>query len=207
MLLYKSEIISSEFIRVTWLSLNIFKILSSSNSSFVTYFISFVSIFVLFGIYFVFALAMTILLLNYNEYGITQFDNKSLIMINSKISNDEFKKGELIVTESKKVDEYKEGEYVFTYKIGPDRIPTVVVGKIGNIYPEEEAITFENGETYSVENIAGTPYKKYDKIGGILSLIESKWGFLFIVLIPVFLIFIYEVYALIIEIKYGAEED
>ena len=162
---------------------------------------------VLFGIYFVFALAMTILLLNYNEYGITQFDNKSLIMINSKISNDEFKKGELIVTESKKVDEYKEGEYVFTYKIGPDRIPTVVVGKIGNIYPEEEAITFENGETYSVENIAGTPYKKYDKIGGVLSLIESKWGFLFIVLIPVFLIFIYEVYALIIEIKYGAEED
>ena len=52
---------------------------------------------VLFGIYFVFALVMTILLLNYNEYGITQFDNKSLIMINSKISNDEFKKGELIV--------------------------------------------------------------------------------------------------------------
>ena len=36
---------------------------------------------------------------------------------------------------------------------------------------------------------------------------ESKWGFLFIVLVPCFLIFIYEVYALIIEIKYGAEEE
>ena len=51
------------------------------------------------------------------------------------------------------------------------------------------------------------PVKQYDKIGGYLSIIESKWGFLFIVLIPVFLIFIFEVYSLIIEIKYGAEED
>ena len=49
--------------------------------------------------------------------------------------------------------------------------------------------------------------KKYEKIGTFLSVVESKWGFLFIVLVPSFLIFIYEVYSLIIEIKYGKDED
>ena len=45
------------------------------------------------------------------------------------------------------------------------------------------------------------------KVGSVLSLLQSKWGFLFTVLVPCFLIFIYEVYSLIIEIKYGAEPD
>ena len=163
--------------------------------------------FVLFVIYFVFALVMTILLLNFNDFGITQFGNTSLIVINDKISNDEFAKGNLVVVESGKIEDYKVGDYVFTYRVGADRIPTVQVGKIGTIYPEENSVAFENGEAYSTEYIAGTAVKQYEKIGTYLSIIESKWGFLFIVLIPVFLIFIFEVYSLIIEIKYGSEED
>ncbi len=167
---------------------------------------SFVS-FVLFVVYFVFALVMTILLLNFNEYGVTQFGDKSFILINGKISNELYKKGDLVIVQSSKIEDYKVGEYIFTYRIGSDRIPTVNVGKVGNVYPEEDAISFENGETYSSEFIAGTMVSQHENVGSILSVIESKWGFLFIVLIPVFLIFIYEVYALIIEIKYGAEED
>lgn len=163
--------------------------------------------FIFFAIYFVFALIMTILLLNFNDYGVTQFDTTSLILVSDKISNDKYSKGDLVIVESQKIEEYKEGEYVFTYKIGSDRIPTIQLGKIGNVYLEDDAIAFENGETYSSEFVAGVPTKKYEKIGGFLSIVESKWGFLFIVLIPVFLIFIYEVYALVIEIKYGAHED
>lgn len=163
--------------------------------------------FVVFVIYFVFALFMTLLLLNYNEYGVTQFGDKSFVLVSSKISNDQYKKGDLVIAEHTKISDYKVGDYVFTYRIGADRVPTIQLGKIGNVYPEEDAISFENGETYSSEFIAGKPVKQYEKVGGFLSLVESKWGFLFIVLIPVFLIFIYEVYALIIEIKYGKDED
>ena len=39
------------------------------------------------------------------------------------------------------------------------------------------------------------------------SLAVSIFGFLFIVLVPSFLIFVYEVYSLIIEIKYGKDEE
>lgn len=163
--------------------------------------------FILFTIYFVFALVMTVLLLNFNDYGITQFGDKSFILVNSKISNEQYKKGDLVIAEHIKVENYKVGDYVFAYKIGADRLPTIQLGKVGNVYLEEDAIAFENGETYSSEYIAGKSIKQYDKIGSYLSLIESKWGFLFIVLVPVFLIFIYEIYSLIIEIKYGTDED
>ena len=58
-----------------------------------------------------------------------------------------------------------------------------------------------------MEFVAGVGTESYEHLGTALSIIESQWGFLFIVLVPCFLIFIYEVYSLIVEIKYGAEED
>ena len=81
------------------------------------------------------------------------------------------------------------------------------IGTIGEVYVEENAISYENGETYSYEFIAGKTEEVHAGVGTFLSVVESKWGFLFIVLVPCFLIFIYELYSLIIEIKYGAEED
>lgn len=157
--------------------------------------------------YFAFALFMTVLLLNYNRFNVTQFGNYSWILVNENISNEEFARGDLVVVKKTKFEDMKEGEFIFTYRIDNRRMAHVQVGRIGTVYPEEQAITFENGETYSEEFIAGVPYEKHAKIGGILSIIESKWGFLFIVLAPCFLIFIYEVYSLIIEIKYGAMKD
>ena len=164
-------------------------------------------IFVVVVAYFAFALFMTVLLLNYNRFNITQFGNDSLVMINENISNEAYQKGDLVIVKKIKFEEMEKGQYLFTYRIDNRRVATIQVGKIGTIYEEEKAITFENGETYSDEFIAGVEVKKYPKIGGILSVIESKWGFLFIVLVPCFLIFIYEVYSLIIEIKYGATKD
>ena len=78
---------------------------------------------------------------------------------------------------------------------------------LGEVHEEEQAITYENGSNYSMDFVIGSAEKTYEKVGNYLSVIESKWGFLFIVLVPSFLIFIYEVYNLIVEIKYGADEE
>ena len=157
--------------------------------------------------YFIFALIMTILLLNFNDYGVTQFGNKSLVIINDEIASENYKKGDLVIVEGKKVDKIEVGEEIFTYRIDSKGIPSIQVGIVGDIYVEDEAIAFENGETYSMEFVAGIGTESYEHLGTALSIIESQWGFLFIVLVPCFLIFIYEVYSLIVEIKYGAEED
>lgn len=157
--------------------------------------------------YYVFALCMTILLLNYNDYNVTQFGEKSLVIINDDISREEYTKGDLVIVDSVKIRELNKGDTLFAYKVDKKGNVNLEVGNVGEIYLEEEAFSFENGETYSMEFAAGKPGKVYEEIGTFLSIVESKWGFLFIVLVPCFLIFIYEVYALIVEVKYGDEEE
>ena len=158
-------------------------------------------------IFFAFALSMTILLLNYNKYGVTQFGNTTLVIINDRISSETFKKGDLVLVESKKLTDLKLGDEIFVYRINEDGSVRVELGKVGQIYLEEDAIAFENGDIFSNQFVIGTSDKIYNEIGTYLAIIESKWGFLFIVLVPCLLIFIYELYALIVEIKYGADES
>ena len=158
-------------------------------------------------LYFAFALVMTILLLNYNDYGVTQFGNASLVIINDEVANEKYDKGDLVIVESKKLEKLKVGDEIFTYRVDSKGAPHIQIGKIGEIYEEDEAISFKNGETYSTDFIAGMAKEKHPKWGTFLAIVESQWGFLFIVLVPCFLIFIYEIYSLIVEIKYGGQED
>lgn len=162
---------------------------------------------ILFVIYFTFVIIMTVLLLNFNDYGVTEFGDTSLVIINDEISNEKYEKGDLVIVKSKKIEKINVGEEIFTYKIDAKGNVSLDLGNVGNIYPEENAVSFENGSTYSAEYIAGVPQEKHSDIGLFLSVVESKWGFLFIVLVPSFLIFVYEVYSLIVEIKYGSDED
>ena len=156
--------------------------------------------------FFVFALSMTILLLNYNKYGLTQFGDTTLVIINDKISSETFKKGDLVQVKSQKLTDLKKGEEIFVYRVNSDGSVSVELGKVGQIYPEEDAVAFENGDIFSNQFVIGTAEEIHNDIGTYLAIIESKWGFLFIVLVPCLLIFIYELYALIVEIKYGADE-
>lgn len=158
-------------------------------------------------IFFAFAISVTILLLNYNKYGLTQFGNTTFVMISEQISSETLKKGDLVLVESQKLADLEIGSEIFVYRIVKSNQVIVEVGKVGQIYLEEDAVAFENGDIFSNEFIIGTADKVYNKIGTYLSIIESKWGFLFIVLVPCLLIFIYEIYALIVEIKYGEEEN
>lgn len=157
-------------------------------------------------IFFSFAITMTILLLNYNKYGVTQFDSTSFILINDSITSNNFEKGDLALVESKSINEISVGDEIFVYVVdSEDGSVSIDLGIIGEVHVADSAITFENGSTYSTKFIIGQASKVYSDIGTYLSVVESKWGFLFIVLVPSFLIFVYEFYALVIEIKYGKE--
>ena len=158
-------------------------------------------------IFFGFVIFMTVLLLNYNDYGLTEFGDKTLVILRDAISTNDFKKGDLVLAEKKKLEDLKVGDFVFAYKVDPKGSVSIDYGKISEIYEKEQAVTYENGATYSISYVVGTPGKVYPNVGKYLSVIESKWGFLFIVLLPSFLIFIYELYSLVVEIKYGAKES
>lgn len=157
--------------------------------------------------FFAFAIAMTILLLNYNNRGVTQFGETSLILVKGEISSENYKKGDLVIVEGKKVKNIKVDDEIFVYRLENEGAVSIDVGIVGKVYPEEQNISFVNGETYKQEFIIGQASKVHNKLGGYLAIIESTVGFLFIVIVPSFLIFIYQLYALIIEIKYGKDEE
>lgn len=156
--------------------------------------------------FFAFAITMTVLLLYRNKYGITKIDGKSLVIIKNDIDTYDYKKGDLVIVEERDIHTVKIGEEVFTYRLDKTGIVNIDVGVVGEIHPDDDAITFENGSTYSLELTIGTPVDVHNKIGTYYGIVQSTWGFLFIILVPSFLIFIYEIYALIVEIKYGKEE-
>jgi hypothetical protein len=156
--------------------------------------------------FFGFAIAMTILLLNINKYGVTQFNGTVLLPINDKISSDKYKKGDLVLVESKSIDEIKEGDELFAYRTSKEGKVSIDLGIVDKVIPDQNVVSFKNGSAYDMDFVTGTGGKVYKNIGTYLSIIESKWGFLFIILVPSFLILIYEVYALVVEVKYGKEE-
>ena len=158
-------------------------------------------------VYFAFTITMTVLLLNYNKFGVTQFDDKSLLIIKKGFTSETYKKNSLVITESKEINDYKEGEEVFVYHLDGHGGVNIQLGVVGQIHVEDNALTFQNGDTFSSEFIIGTGSEIYENIGLYLSVIESKWGFLFIFLIPNFFLFVYQLYSLIVEIKYGKDDE
>ena len=162
---------------------------------------------ILLVIFFAFTITMTILLLSYNKYGLTQFEDTTLLIIKKNFASETYPKDSLVFVESKKIADYKIGEEVFVYHLDGLNGYNVEVGKVGQVYEKEDAITLANGSTFSSQFIMGTGGKIIPNIGKILSIIESKWGFLFIILVPNFFIFIYQLYALIVRIKYDKDED
>lgn len=158
-------------------------------------------------IFLAFTITMTVLVLNHNKYGITQFGDTSLLIVKKEFSSEMYNKGSLVFVENKLIKDYKAGDMVFTYHLDGQGGASVQYGKVGQVFEDQDSLSFENGETYSKEFIMGTGTKSYSNIGTYLSIIESKWGFLFIILVPNFFLFIYQLYTLIIEIKYGKNDD
>lgn len=154
-----------------------------------------------------FVILMAILLLNYNKYGVTQFDKTTLVIIKHKITSERYQVGDLVLVKAKELKELKAGEEVFTYHVADDGKVNINVGKIDKLHLDEEAFTYVNGETYSDKFLIGTGDKVYPEVGRYLSIIQSQWGFFFILLVPTFFIFVSQIYALIVEIKYGDHEE
>src|SRR5574344_450371 len=98
--------------------------------------------------FFLFAISMTILLLNYNDYGVTQFGDTSLILIKDSLATEEFQKGDLVLVKTKKLEDIKIGDSVFAYSINSKGAATVELGKIGKTFPHEKRFAHDNGATH-----------------------------------------------------------
>ncbi len=158
-------------------------------------------------LFFAFAILMSIVLLNHNDYGVPQFGDTTLVVINNNISSTKYEEGDLVIVKAKRLDKIQVGDEIFGYRKMEDDSIELDFGIIGEVFVDEGGISYENGTQFTMAYVAGEATEVYKGIGTFLAIIQSTWVFLFVIVVPCFLIFIYQIYALIIEIKYGTDED
>ena len=154
---------------------------------------------------------LTVCLLNYNDYNITVLGKKTLLIIRDKDLEPRYKKGDLIIVNKNKFSDVKKGDNILFYDNYRKEV-VVNVGKVidvEKVNEDETAFTVEGDHTISSDYFIGkaSTSKRIEYLGNVLNVLESRWGYLFIVVFPILLIFLYEIYRFIIEIKKPLEDE
>ena len=147
-------------------------------------------------LYVLLSVFITTCLLMYNEYNVTEFGNKVVVMVENDTTG-EFQKGDLIIANKNK--DYKESDSVFYY-ISRDKNYFINYGMIES---EKKDAVVINSDVIDKKEVIGTTRNAIviPTIGSILSLLESKWGYLCVIILPILIAFLYEVYSIIRELK------
>jgi len=164
---------------------------------------------VLFGIiitiYVICAAFLTVCLLSYNDYKISVIGNKSLIILENNELEPKYKEGSLLIVTKNDNEDIKVNDEIFFYNTYQNQV-IVSTSKVHDKQKiTETETTFEIDGKYEIssEYVIGKADTTtvIENIGSVLGFLESKWGFLLVIIFPISLIFIYEIYAIIREIK------
>ena len=160
---------------------------------------------ILFAIYGIIAVFTTICLLSYNEYKVTEFGSYSLIIINDDELAPQYNKGELVLVDNKNNKNIKIGDQIFFYNTNNKEV-NVSIAKVLNkeaISSQESSFTIDGNDIISSKAVIGptSTVKVIKNAGTILGIVTSKWGFLFLIVLPSLIAFLYEISVVFTEIK------
>ncbi len=162
----------------------------------------------IFVVYVVIAIFVTVCLLSYNAFKVTEFGDNSLVLITDNTLEPEYKKGDLVIVNRKSpIITGKKAFFYNTY----DRNIEIKLGKIESmekVTSTETTYTLEGEKQISGKYVLGPAEtaEVIPQVGGILAVLESKWGFLFIIVLPSLLAFLYQISNVISEIR-GTKEQ
>ncbi len=152
---------------------------------------------VVISVWLVIALFTTVCLLSYNEFKVTTFGRKTLLIIDSDELEPDILEGDLLVVKRNSDNKINIGDKVFYYNSAKNTKVMVYNGFVQDkqeIDRKETTYTID-GEKVSGEYVIGKieSSKSYHKIGMILNVFTSKWGFMFMVILPTLFAIIYEI--------------
>lgn len=164
--------------------------------------------------YAIIAIVVTILLLSYNEYHCSVIGGYTFILVtDDELEDDGYPEGSLVLVKETKAKNINEGDYVFLYRY----ITTTqfeikyaqVLAKDSSGGEYKTQYILEGNTIVDHEDIIGSTkdIKVIPNLGTILSILESRYGYLFLIVVVSFIAFLYEIYELIMEIKYGEREE
>lgn len=161
-------------------------------------------------VYLVLAIFIIICLLNTNELGTIELGNNTLIIIDNDEVSSSYKKNDLIVVPKVSNKDVNENDMIFFYEEHYGEVTVNLANVVSKYDVNEKETTFTVKDNYSFSGskLIGrvNDSVKYTFVGGLISTLTSKWGFLFLIILPFFLIFLYELYAILREIKQALKE-
>ena len=162
---------------------------------------------IVFVIYAIIAITVTLLLLTYNEYNCSEIGGYTVYIVNDDSLEPEYKQGSILLIKHTSDKNLKENDGMFLYKVLNSQEYEVVNKTLQSKTQQGRHITYvtTDDENYASDYLIG---KESDTIvingwGYALSLLESKWGYLFCIVIVSLLLFLQEAFELAMELKYG----
>jgi len=153
---------------------------------------------------------LTIFLLNFNEHRVTELSGRSLIIVRDN-ELDGFKKGDLVVVPEAENKDINAGDNIFFYEVYGQEI-TIRLAEVESKQDDDQQMTtFRMPGEYDLlsSNVIGleSDADTYGGVGSVLDFLQSRWGFLFVVILPVLVAFIWGVYAFVKEIKVDVKAE
>lgn len=152
------------------------------------------------------AVFLTVCLLNLNKYNLSEFETKTYVITEDDALKPDYEKNSLIVVKTNELDTIVKGDKIFFYNTYAHEVSVsyALVTKVEKISEDETTFTLEGDKPISDDFVIGkaSTAKEYKSVGKVLKVLESKWGFLFCIVLPVLFVFIYEIYAVIREIRH-----
>lgn len=153
---------------------------------------------------------VTICLLSYNDYKLTVFDGNTLIPVIDEDLEPKYTLGDLLIVKKNKLDTVKNGDEIFFYRVSAGE--TIInFGKVvatERVTETEYTFTIEGDYKFSSSNFIGKveTTKIIPKVGRVLSILQSKWGFLFLGVFPSLMAFLYTLYTVVLEVQVPEED-
>lgn len=154
----------------------------------------------------IYVVLVTMFVLCKNKYGYTQFGDYSFANIDliAEKNVKDTKKGDLLVV--KNSNDIHKGDLIYYYAVLNDNY-IVRSAVVADVKEDDYSALYTVSLSNTTINVAssrvlGKYFTVYNNLGSILSVLESRVGFLLLVLLPIMVVFIYQVYEFIIMLKY-----
>lgn len=169
---------------------------------------------ILIVVYAIIAITVTILLLSYNDYQKSVIgDYTFIIMEDDELEEAGYPEGALVLVKETKAKNINEGDHIFLYRnISTSQFEikyAQVIMKDTSGGEHATQYVLDGNAIVDHEDVIGTTkhIKVIPHLGTILSILQSRYGYLFLIVVVSFIAFLYEIYELIMEIKYGEREE
>ena len=165
----------------------------------------------LISVWLVIAIFSTICLISMNKFGVSEIGKYTLIIIDNDEVSSLYKENDLVFVKKTPESSYKEEDYAFFYLENAPDLVFVNYGQIDKIEVADHALdSYYFGETMiSYDDMIGLANGSMvlHGFGLVLSIFESRWGFMFLVIFPTLFALVYEIYSVVEEAKSIKDED